>query len=602
MELVKRANRQSILLVLIMHLLFVINCIAGYTGGKITLTPLIVSAALGIANCVGSFLIYRANEDSRLVRYTAAAGIYLNHLFLMITTEISLVDFLVLAVLLIIAFMFSDKTLAKSVVIFAASAYAIVAAIKKAGGLSLPDIFLFLLALAGFIWAVFGSLRVCEGMAMAEEAESDKKAGGFKHVGSMANYIYEKVTQLEGETVILRKGSHEFRQSLGEVTKAIEDIAAGSLSVVFDTEKIAAHISELERTLSQNQEHIRCVTENMDRIIENKNQGLKLMSDLRKMAETTSVVIAEIDKMVNETSVNTKRILSAGETIKQISSQTNLLALNAAIEAAAAGQSSKGFAVIADEIRRLSDETNKYLKEIQDYTNALNESVASAVKALVNVNSAIENEMKGVYEMDSLLDRIHESTTSTQDYILKLNESRRTILDETVMIKDSVTNLYAVNQECSANTVQASGSLNNQNPYVDSIIALINKLNDMAFSLRDKSMEIKMLIDIGFVIDHLEKEGYSNENLIDICDRLNITTTYVADKTGYVHYCNEEIGRGVNLFEFDESLKHLLEGADYVATPIKERAEDKKIYKFLSVYRNNWIIELGLDLSASSGD
>ena len=343
-------------------------------------------------------------------------------------------------------------------------------------------------------------------------------------------------------------------------------------------------------------------TENMDRIIENKNQGLKLMSDLRKMAETTSVVIAEIDKMVNETSVNTKRILSAGETIKQISSQTNLLALNAAIEAAAAGQSSKGFAVIADEIRRLSDETNKYLKEIQDYTNALNESVASAVKALVNVNSAIENEMKGVYEMDRLLDRIHESTTSTQDYILKLNESGRTILDETVMIKDSVTNLYAVNQECSANTVQASGSLNNQNPYVDSIIALINKLNDMAFSLRDKSMEIKMLIDIGFVIDHLEKEGYSNENLIDICDRLNITTTYVADKTGYVHYCNEEIGRGVNLFEFDESLKHLLEGADYVATPIKERAEDKKIYKFLSVYRNNWIIELGLDLSASSGD
>ena len=68
----------------------------------------------------------------------------------------------------------------------------------------------------------------------------------------------------------------------------------------------------------------------------------------------------------------------------------------------------------------------------------------------------------------------------------------------------------------------------------------------------------------------------------------------MADETGYVHYCNEEIGRGVNLFEFDENLKQLLDGVDYITTPIKERAEDKKMYKFLAVYRNNWIIELGL--------
>jgi len=602
MELVVRANRQSLLLAFIMHLIFAISCITGYVTGKTSLTPLIVSAALGIANCTVSFLVYRAGRDSKLVRYTAAAGIYLNLLFLMVTTGISLVDFIVIAVLLIIAFMFSDKTLVKSVVVLTSAGYATVTLIKNSGGLFLPDIMLCLLVLAGFIWAVFGSLKVCEGMALTEEAESVKKAGGFRHVGSIANYIYDKVTQLEEETKILRKGSHEFRQSLGEVTKAIEDIAAGSLSVVSDTEKIAAHISELERILSQNQEHIRRVTENMERIIDNKNQGLKLMSDLRKMAETTSGAIAEIDKMVNETSANTKRILSAGETIKQISSQTNLLALNAAIEAAAAGQASTGFAVIAEEIRRLSDETYKYLKEIQDYTKALDESVVNAVKALLNVDSAIDNEMKGVYEMDSLLDRIHESTTSTQDYILKLNESGSTILDEAVKIRDSVANLCAINQECSANTVQASENLNNQNPYVDSIIALINKLCDMAFSLRDRSMEIKMLIDIGFVIDHLEKEGYSNENLIDICNRLNITTAYMADTTGYVHYCNEEIGWGVNLFEFDESLKQLLEGADYVATPIKERAEDKKIYKFLSVYRNNWIIELGLDLTGSLND
>ena len=112
---------------------------------------------------------------------------------------------------------------------------------------------------------------------------TEKRTGGFKNVGNIANYIYEKVTQLEAETEVLRKGSNEFKKSLNEVTNAIEDIAAGSLSVVSDTEKIALHIAKLEETLSDNQEHIRRVTDNMDRIIENKNQGLKLMSELRRL-------------------------------------------------------------------------------------------------------------------------------------------------------------------------------------------------------------------------------------------------------------------------------------------------------------------------------
>lgn len=301
----------------------------------------------------------------------------------------------------------------------------------------------------------------------------------------------------------------------------------------------------------------------MDKIIDNKNQGLKLMSELRNQTETTLDAIAEIDKMVNETSDNTNKIVLAVETIKQIATQTNLLALNAAIVASTAGQSSTEFTVIADEIRSLSEVTNKYVKEIQIYTTALTDSVVNAVNALDKVNSAIENEIKGVRDMDNLLDKIHESTTSTQNYIVRLNVSGETILEQTMKIKESIKNLCAVNQECSENTRQSSSYMHSQNPYVDSIVKLINNLCEMAYNLRDKSMEIKMLIDIGFMIDHLDTQGYSNENIIKICQKLNITSAYVADETGYVHYCNEEIGRGINLFEIDNSMEQLLKGADY---------------------------------------
>ena len=201
MELVKRANRQSLLLALIMHLLFTINCIAGYTAGNTTLTPLIVSAALGLISFIASLFIYKANGNSKLVRYTTLAGIYLNHLFLMITTEISLIDFMVFAVLILMAFMFSDITLIKAVVALTAAKYTVFVVLRKAGDLTLPDILLCLIIFVGVILAAFGSLRVCEGMDRLWKAEDEKKAGGFKHVGNIANSIYENVTMLEGAEV-----------------------------------------------------------------------------------------------------------------------------------------------------------------------------------------------------------------------------------------------------------------------------------------------------------------------------------------------------------------------------------------------------------------
>jgi len=514
----------------------------------------------------------------------------------MATTEVSVNNFTVFVILIVMSLMFFDKKLIASVLVITMLTHMVFSGLK-ASSITEVDTLSGLLIFIVFIGATYSLLKIFDEAIMLVKNSTEKRKDDLGHVGRIADYIYEQVTQLEAETNMLKKGSNEFQVSLQEVTKAIEDIAAGSLSVVADTEKIASYIAELEKTVSDNHEHIKCVTDNMNEIIDNKNQGLKLMSELSNLTKTTSKAIAEIDKMVNETSANTNRIVSAGEVIKQIATQTNLLALNAAIEATKAEHSGKGFTIIADEIKSLSEETNKYVKEIKTYTTSLTNSVANAIKALGEVNTAIENEVNGVKDMDNLLEKIHESTTSTQDYINKLNRSGKTILEQTVKIKESIANLYAVNEECSACTCQASNNMRNQNPYVDSIINLINNLCEMVYKLRDKSMEIKMLIDIGLLIDYLEKEGYSNEKLIEICRKLNITSAYVADETGYVHYCNEEIGRGVNLFAFDQSLKQLLHGVDYIATPIKQRVEDGKTYKFLAVYRNNKIYELGIDLS-----
>jgi len=80
-ELLKRANRQSILLVHAMHFLFIVNCVQAYINGKIPLAPLLVSIISGILNCAILLFIYRADALSKLIRYISLAGLYLTCIF-----------------------------------------------------------------------------------------------------------------------------------------------------------------------------------------------------------------------------------------------------------------------------------------------------------------------------------------------------------------------------------------------------------------------------------------------------------------------------------------------------------------------------------------
>jgi methyl-accepting chemotaxis protein len=596
-ELVKRANKQSILLVHVIHFLFIINCVQAYISDKITLVPLLVCIISGILNCAALFIIYRINALSVLIRYVGLAGLYLTHLFLMTTTQISLNDFIVFTALLIISLMFFNKWLTGAVLLTTVLTHVAYTALTQIGDLLLMDILMNLLIYTGFTCASLATLQTYGKMTDSIKTNSAKTAGSLNHARDLADNIFRKVTQLEEGTETLRKGSNEFKKSMESVTAAIEDIAEGSLNIVSDTEKIAQHIAELEKALSDNRDQIKLVTDNMEEIITNKNIGLELMSELRKQNEATTQAVMEINSMINQASIDTNKIVSAGETIRSIASQTSLLTLNAAIEANRGGEAGKGFAVIADEIRTLSAETNNYVEVIQKYTTGLTDSVVNSLNGLDRVNSALEEEIKGVKDMDDILDKIHESSVSTQDCIDKLNETGDAILNQAANIKELMNSLYAINQVTSANTNQSSANMQEQNDYVASIIELGDSLGEMAYNLRDRSMEIKMLIDMESVIEYLDTKGYTNENLAGICRRLNITSAYVADETGYVYLCNEEIGRGINLFEIDENLRKLLEGADYIATPIKQRVEDGKTYKFLSVYRNNNIYELGIDLS-----
>lgn len=203
----------------------------------------------------------------------------------------------------------------------------------------------------------------------------------------------EITTNILGEEIIkMLKTSSEFAKSLSEVSNSLQD------AVKELTESSASQ----EKVLTQSSDTLNHVTASMQNVSE----------------KTTDVI---------NQSEDIKNIIGI---IRDIADQTNLLALNAAIEAARAGEHGRGFAVVADEVRKLAERTKKSLSEIEVNTNLL-------VQSINDMAEAIKEQTKGVTQINDAVEQISDVTkhnvriaNNSSDISDSINEIANNIVED----------------------------------------------------------------------------------------------------------------------------------------------------------------------------
>ena len=215
------------------------------------------------------------------------------------------------------------------------------------------------------------------------------------------------------------------RETIGRVTEASAAVASASSQISSSTEEMAAGAQE---QTSQATEVAGAVEEMTKTIIENSRNASNT-ADTAKQAKGSAEVGG---KVVKETVAGMKRIAEVvrqsastvqelgkssdqiGEivtVIDEIADQTNLLALNAAIEAARAGEQGRGFAVVADEVRKLAERTTKATKEIARMINKIQTETQGAVMAMVEGTKEVSN---GILLADKAGDSLEEIVNVSQ--------------------------------------------------------------------------------------------------------------------------------------------------------------------------------------------
>jgi methyl-accepting chemotaxis protein len=193
-------------------------------------------------------------------------------------------------------------------------------------------------------------------------------------------------------------------------------------------------------------------------------------------AQITNVLFSfsEIKKESTDLKNNADAITQIVLIVASIAKQINLLALNASIEAARAGEAGKGFTVVAEEVRKLSEETNQAVKQINDSLTNFAASIGVVVDGIDTGYSVLENENTKLTEAVMKSSQMNQNLKVVSEYLIKNSAELKSEADNITVLFDGIQNLAAIAEENSASTQEANS---NVTVYVEQIKKLTEQIS-----------------------------------------------------------------------------------------------------------------------------
>lgn len=279
------------------------------------------------------------------------------------------------------------------------------------------------------------------------------------HLRNVITHVSDSSNQVAASAEELMASADETMKGTELISTSIQLVSDGADQQTFMSDESARSAEESLNAVTQIAEQANAVMELSVSTNEKTKQGAEFVQETVSQMKSISTSVVETDKALIILNDRTKEIVHVLKLITDIAEQTNLLALNAAIEAARAGEAGKGFAVVADEVRKLSEQTRNSVSSISGIASEIELDTNKTVASINDVKNRVNAGLEIAHQTEETFHDILVSVELVKEQVSTITKVTNNINDQMVQVSthaQEMTNVAKITADSSNSVAAAS--------------------------------------------------------------------------------------------------------------------------------------------------